>query len=218
MLLLSKLKAMFLRLFGSRDAIGLERPQPTTVEQGARDLVERARAGDQVAMGIICQARDRAKQRDPAAMKGVKALHAYIKANPPRSSQFGEEYLADQLASKLEELLEDDESYLQAVRQVAPELGAKSLDKAITTLANGPAIAAKLTELRDSFEGEDEKKAFAIGAVKCNLNVPDDMPQECRNALLLGYLLGMAHRIQRVREPGVPIKLLSPSAGWELGE
>lgn len=53
------------------------------VQEMARDVVERARAGDQVAMGILVQVRENAKQHQPKAVIARAAILDYIKRHPP---------------------------------------------------------------------------------------------------------------------------------------
>jgi hypothetical protein len=55
---------------------------PSTQEEGATDLVLRARAGDQNAMAIIAQVRESAKKGNPTALKSLQLMKAYISANP----------------------------------------------------------------------------------------------------------------------------------------
>lgn len=66
--------------------------QRQDVRSMARDVVERARAGDQVAMGILVQVRENAKRHQPKAVVARAAILDYIKRNPP--SDMGAEPLS----------------------------------------------------------------------------------------------------------------------------
>ena len=44
------------------------------------------------------------------------------------------------------------------------------------------------------------------------------VPADLRDAFLLGHVLGTARRIQAVRLPDMPIGVLAPKTGVELGE
>lgn len=48
----------------------------------ARDVVERARAGDQVAMGILVEVRDNAKRGNRKAQESSRVITQYIKTHP----------------------------------------------------------------------------------------------------------------------------------------
>jgi hypothetical protein len=66
------------------------------IAQSVRDVVERARAGDQVAMGILAETRDNAKNGVPMAVISSKLIRQYIKKNPP--GQFGADETSDPAA------------------------------------------------------------------------------------------------------------------------
>lgn len=52
------------------------------VNQGAKNLVERSRAGDQNATATIVKVRQNAAKGNTQAKKALKALHGYVKENP----------------------------------------------------------------------------------------------------------------------------------------
>lgn len=61
----------------------MKAPQYKNVQELARDVVERARAGDQVAMGILVQVRENAKRHSPKAVMARAAIMQYIQRHPP---------------------------------------------------------------------------------------------------------------------------------------
>ena len=56
--------------------------EPTTIEDGARDLVRRARLGDQNAMAMIAAVAQNAETGDTRARRAKQALEAYIRQHP----------------------------------------------------------------------------------------------------------------------------------------
>ena len=57
-----------------------------TLEQTVRDVVQRARAGDQVAMGLLAVTRDSAKNGNTLAIKSARLINKFIKRNPVRGT------------------------------------------------------------------------------------------------------------------------------------
>lgn len=55
------------------------------IQEMARNVVERARAGDQVAMGLIVGVRENAAKGDPRAIASRKAILSYIDKHPVSS-------------------------------------------------------------------------------------------------------------------------------------
>jgi hypothetical protein len=199
--------------------------KPATINDGAAQLVERARQGDQNAIALICQVRDNAKKGLPRAKQAVVALGRYIERNPVDSQgSMGEELAEEAETDALAEDVLDccfEGDYVEVVRELVPDLATKSIPKAIVALANGPSLlpadgATHITDVRDSLT-DAEKKAFAKG-YRQGMRELDDVPTGLQCAFLLGHILGTARRIQAVRLPGVPVSVLSPSAGFELGE
>lgn len=199
--------------------------RPTTIADGAGQLVERARVGDQNAIALICQVRDNAKKGHPRAKQGYKALQVYIENHPVVSqSSIGEE-LADEAEVCI--IAEDvhnatfEGDYVEVVREMVPELASKSIPKAIVALANGPSLLKRdgstyITEVYDSLS-DLEKTMFERG-YKQGVSELASIPSGLQCAFLLGHILGTARAIQAVRLPGVPIRVLAPQTGSELGE
>lgn len=57
----------------------------TAQTEGVRQIVERARSGDQVAMALIDQTRRQAEKGNKKAQKSRALIQQYIKKNPPSS-------------------------------------------------------------------------------------------------------------------------------------
>jgi len=199
--------------------------RPTTVQDGAGQLVERARMGDQNALALICQVRDNAKQGNPRAKLGYKALQVYIENHPVvEQGTMGEDLADEAEVCIIAEDVNDaafEGDYVEVVREMVPDLAAKSIPKAIVALANGPSLLKRdgstyITEVYDSLT-DMEKTMFERG-YKQGVTELAAIPSSLQCAFLLGHVLGTARAIQAVRLPGVPIRVLAPQTGSELGE
>lgn len=224
MQLLLKFKS-WLRHWLSADIHPQMSGRPTTIEDGAAQLVERARMGDQNAIALICQVRDNAKKGVPRAKAGMSALVKYIQANPVVSQNtMGEEIEneveANQLARKVcNACFEGD--YVEVVREVVPDLASQSVPKAIVAIANGPSLLERdeSTHILDVYKtlSKPEKAMFKNG-FRHGISEMARIPGSLKCAFLLGHIFGTAHAIQAVRLPRVPVSVLSPQTGFELGE
>jgi hypothetical protein len=197
---------------------------PTTVEEGAQQLVERARQGDQNAIAMICQVRDNAKKGIAQARQGYTAIESYIKAHPAQSiPSFGEE-LANNSASDsmaIDMMAGFGEDYIATIKDKTAPLAAVSIPKAVVTLANGPSLLPSgqqnlVHDIRDSLD-EAQCAAFLLG-LKHGLSEMNSIPEEQQWAFVLGHVLGTARKIQAVRCPNVPLSILSPQLGAEFQE
>jgi hypothetical protein len=221
--IISSLKAWLRRLLDDGAAFGHE--QPRSIEEAAMTLVERARSGDQNAVGMICEIRDNAARGIERAKKTNDAIGHYLKTHPveeDNSGDFGEDPEADIMAEKLMTAIGAEETdYVETVIKQLPPLANKNLKKAIVTIANGPSLVSNYRGAIDAFceaLPENERDAFAFGATKTALalSAMRDMPHECQHALILGYVLGKARQIQCVRIPNCPVSYQSTIAGEEL--
>lgn len=205
-------------------ATQLHGQEPKTVEDGAAQLVERARQGDQNAIAMICTVRDSAKKGNPKARRGFAALERYIKANPPKNlPSFGEELARNRECDAVcqEMMAGFGEDYCETVKKEVPAVAVLSLPKAIVTCANGPNLLQDgaqnlFHDVKDSFS-EQEQKAFVLG-IKHGISELDRIPQELQAPFIVGHVLGTARRIQAVRHPRTPLSILSARLGYEFGE
>lgn len=208
---------------------------PRTIEEGAAELMQRARTGDQVAMAQMMLIKDKANDPNAPeherAKKSLAALWAYGKAHPIQSDgSFGAELRksaeADRLARLMTSTMGSEEVYPRALVNMAPEIAKNSVSKAVVTLANGPSLLERgvqeplIKVIADSIEDPQAREAFALG-VKHSDQVAaaaQDLPPQCQAMLRLGYLLGQARKIQAVRLRQTPVSAFCPDVGWELGE
>lgn len=203
------------------------------IQQTAIELAERARLGDQVAMGTLAMVRINAKKGDPRAKYTLAFLTKWIEQNPPETNKFGAELLVPSAQKELVILshaiqTENPEEYSTAVLALVPSKGLPALECAAVTLANGPNIfehagQERVVAISDALPEGMERKAFLFGLSnsgklsKLAAIAARVMPAVNR-AMQLGFAVGLARRIQGVRLNNVPIALLSSSAAWELGE
>jgi hypothetical protein len=192
--------------------------EPKTQEEGAKALVERSRLGDQVAMAGIVMVREQAKAGVQAAIVSKKLIEDYIRRNPVAAS-VGEDVASDLAAIDLASCIAG-EDYAAAIFEKVPPLAAKSPQKAIVTLANGPSLIdlSLCSEILDCLQGEDQCAAFKLGVEQAGeaLAAMKHIPHEAQHALLLGYIIGKARCVQGARHPATPISILSKRAGQEL--
>lgn len=224
MLLLLKFKAWlrnWLMTDGTAPVMGSDKP--ATIDQGAAQLIDRARQGDQNAIALICQVRDNAKKGLPRAIKAYKAMMRYAKTHPVKAkvSYVG----AESQSEEIEELANDiitsfGTDYVTAVTDKLPDLFSVSVPMAIYAAVNGPSLLPGDGDLflsvRKALTPESDK-AFMVG-YKYGTKALSSVPGDLRDAFLLGHVLGTARRIQAVRLPDMPISVLAPKTGFELGE
>lgn len=187
---------------------------------GAEDLVKRANAGDQVARATMSLTRDNAKRGDPRAVKAYELLLAEAKRARGGKSMFGIEQAPLAMIRLSQRDKADPYAYPTSCFQLLRTDGSHFLASCIL-LANGPDLDRKLVESIAENFGENEG-IFARGYVLCAepkkvSAFGQELDSEQRRALRIGQCVGCARMIQKVRTDG-PIKVFSPSAGWELGE
>jgi hypothetical protein len=220
----TRLKALLRRWLDDTPKAQLHGNTPSTVEEGAAQLVERARQGDQNAVAMICAVRDNAKKGVVQAKQGYAALSAYISKHPMKNPvSFGEELARNRHCDVIcqEMTAGFGEDYTGTVKKEVPGIAALSVPKAVVTVANGPNLlqdgACNLFhDVRDSFT-ESEQKAFILG-IKHGLNELDRIPKDLQVPFIVGHVLGTARKIQAVRHPRAPLSILSARLGAEFGE
>lgn len=211
-----------------------------SIRAAVESLVERARQGDQNAMGMIASVRDQAEEGNPRAEKTMMCMKAYIYEHPASDVGAEGKGLPDQRTRELLHSLgqgitsDDPEHYQAAVSMYIPETrrNIDALDAAGVLLANGPTLLAdaegpnaRISSLADEFGAEDGhpvREAFNYGMKRSRepaaiQNAMTVLPKKGVDAMCVGYAMGLAKRIQAVRK-GAPIAIYSVDAAWELGE
>jgi hypothetical protein len=161
----------------------------------ARDLVARARAGDQNAMAIIALVGENARKEGPSKLKAKIAYAALNKEINKEKTDIGEdERLPFPPPPFLEGLTEPVSFYPCLARAISYRRGFSSC---VVAVANGP----RLTQAH-------------IAAILGNCKECAPSEKGMREAL---SVMKAADRIQKIRA-GAPIRFLSREAAWELGE
>lgn len=162
-----------------------------SLEQTVRDVVQRARAGDQIAMGLLAVTRDSAKNGNPAAKQSARLIKRFIRQNPPHATM-GAEPIAGN--------------------------GVKSNPKAVQAIwecpvNNFPAILVQACPFVTLWE------AVAC-CVHKSLIRPDSTLAKAAPVKdsKLGAVVRRAIGIQCLRNQDFPISRYCPVSGWELGE
>jgi hypothetical protein len=162
---------------------------PTDLDRAVGDIVERARAGDQVAMAIIAEVRKNAQAGVPRARMTFGMLEKYIKKNPP--SRFGflkaaepAEGVYDVIHLRRLWSLEavDVET---AIAALPIEIGQVTFWQAVVALVHAPAdIIARALPSLEPFQP----------------------------------IVEMSLSIRQLADSSIPIAVFCPIVAWELGE
>ena len=177
----------------------------------AAELVERARCQDQVAVATICMVRENAGKGNALAKQSLKEIIEYCRKNPPGKAigSFG----VDQDAQELQQACFGGDA--EAVGPSLLKVAQKNPEKAIVTVANACNASALAYAIDGCLEDDSFQKAFSNPSVA--LKWMKKVPHDAQHALILGYILGVATRLQMVRNPGVPLAFYSSVVAEELG-
>lgn len=163
------------------------------LQDAAREVVTRARAGDQVAIAHIAQVREGAKKGDEQLKASKKAIEQYIAKHPVRDTdRWGAEVSVNTNPRAQQALWKArgsaPEVFAIIVAKTAPFLRVWDL---LVGIMHGPAIGPETplfqaTSIKDSRIGQCARKA-------------------CQLQLI-------------ARNPQIPISSYCRATGWELGE
>jgi len=160
-------------------------------DQGVREIVERARSGDQVAMALLIETRKQAEQGNRKALSRRKEIDKYLKKHPP-SKFAGDTLLSVNTNPRAQAALwsarsTDPKQFAAAVIQTAPYIGPWAL---ICAIFHGP----KLTK---------------DNPLMATASTPNSKIAACTRR---------AFRLQCLEDPRVPIRYYCPMTAGELGE
>lgn len=177
-------------------------------QNAARDVVERARSGDQVAMGILAVVRDNAKAGQETARQSLRAIEKYIRAHPPIA--IGRKRMSADRPDAATALWQDRrvETILKALPLVEFWPGA-------VALSHGPRLDDQRLEALNAELNDETQTVFQGGVNHWRSRAPAGVDGKAWHA---GRIIGLARCLQRVRLPQVPIAILFPITAWELGE
>lgn len=205
--------------------------QEQRMKTAAKSLIDRSRLGDQNALAILVRVRQNAKKGMPRAKKAYGILVDYAKTNSAdkSSTDVGTETrgIFGTLRTTLARITPaQQEKYAAIATSFIPGSGknTRSVVNAAGAFANGPPISHDLLNHVSLALGDDTAKAaFAFGFMNSGRRevvtaaAREASPRE-RTALQVGYTLGLAKRIQDVRDSHCPLSRYSTIVAWELGE
>lgn len=204
--------------------------QDQRMKVAAKSLVDRSRLGDQNALAILVKVRQNAEKGAPRAKRAFGILLNYAKRNTAeQSTDIGTEThgIFGALRTTLARVTPSQpEKYAAIATSFIPGSGknTRAVVNAAGAFANGPRINHDLLNHVSMAIGDDNaKEAFAFGFENSGhrdiiMKAAKEAPPRERTALQIGYTLGLAKRIQDVREPNCPLSRFSTIVAWELGE
>lgn len=153
-----------------------------------RGVVERARAGDQVAMGILAEVRDRAANGNPSALISRKMIRDYLKSNP--QSFIGAEPLVTNTNSQ---------KALTAIWRAPVDKFVETFVKASPHVTLWQAVMAVV------HRGPIVENEGLVMSTK----IPGSR---------MGAIVCKAMKLKRLWNPKTPLSTYCPVTGWEHGE
>lgn len=189
----------------------LSNAETQKIRLATEGLVERARCGDQNAMAMIAEVRDKATKqpRNKRAQMAFKALKDYVQKHPVAEHALTDQMGADSLGA----------SAVLAPVQSFPLSRERTMQRTAVTLANSaPMSKAHVLHMASTFCGGDPKAAQVIlmGVGVPGKPMPAGAAPGVQNLHDLGRSIGMARRIQQAREPKASVASLGRVVSWEL--
>lgn len=192
----------------------------------AAELVDRARDGDQNAMALLQRVGENARRGVPRAQVAFSLCQEYMNTHGPNT--FGAERrqvrgLLGTVSNAIKTRAEPLE-YSSALHALLPGiLSVVDPSDAAVIIANGPQLYGKdnerLSAILAAFPTDDERKAFTSGASTDYVEKAlQKVTPPLKPACAIGYIVGLARRIQLVRLPETPISAFSKDVAWELGD
>lgn len=188
------------------------------MERAASSLVERARYGDQNAMGMIAMIGQAAKKGHPRAKVAATMIERNIKRNPIQSAWFNTAAGSEQNGGKAAGFLTNAFAGQFGVDADAASTsrlpGVSPLVCSAVQLANGPPIddqCSAIAAMRVNW-GDEELKQFEFGVEHWRSNKPAPVPVVC------GRAIGYALTLQNTRnDENSDLSEWGPAVAWELG-
>jgi hypothetical protein len=186
--------------------------------EGAKDLVERARLGDQNAMAILEEMGKNARNGNAKARSAYSIVMEYIRRNPVETVIGVEE---SNVLGVLKDPANPIDQLLSALTKI-PALGSQNLiNVACVILADTTPWNDQNCATADKCLNGAPQSLFRYGFTFSNRGasiqqVVDTMP-EAVGFLCAGHCIGTARKIQMIRHRNAPLVILSPDIGWELG-
>jgi hypothetical protein len=190
-----------------------------TLEDAGRELVDRARHGDQNAMATMVRVRENAKKGVAKAQQALQYMLAYAQGHVRAGKgASGSATVHGAPLKKLKSKAVKAQTARDYVIVVYEAPACESLECAAEILSRGPTVAGETLSLIGATFGSDpEKQAFQYGVMGPPEGVRKGLktvrPPFAR-AMRTGYVMGRAGRLQAARNGN--IAALSRRAAWEL--
>ena len=189
---------------------------PANIVQAARDLVDRARAGDQNAMAILARVGDEARRGNSRARLAYGLAQIHIDRQPIMGDE-ARPIPPDALAA-----LRDKDTLLPALLYV---LDCKDGEAAAcSALLHGPILftPACINEIGLSCLSRDGQSEGFFAGCKAPFDreaaFSAEVPPSGRMPYRLGRIIARARALQALRAGQAPIYAVHPGAAWEHGE
>lgn len=199
--------------------------QNAELAREVENVVRRARLGDQNAIAMITEVRKSALAGVPKALEAFDRLQKYATQNPvgkgsparvpPQAGRTPVHFMPGMRTAPSAPMVIGKDT--MTVRM--PD---KDVARAVTSLANGPALttlyAATLIASLDVPRSKAFRFALANYKDRPRVTRAADKYPQWTGAFYGGFATGKARAIQRIRDASVPLSELSDVVAWELGE
>jgi hypothetical protein len=204
-------------------------------ERHARDLFDRARAGDQNAMKDLVKVREDAARGDPH----WRRVHNYL-------LRYGKEHPVDahgEISDGISSVINGEERHALGILRAADQNDPRAVMWALhrlpayghtdTVRAACVALAhqhpwtdSRLGSLEGLLPDEPRRTVFRSavrvspdrrGIDEIKRHIPSEMHGETVGTLCAGYCLGAARKFQLARLPKSPVSIVGADIGWECG-
>lgn len=192
------------------------------IQKASESLVDRARQGDQNAVALICQVRENRKKGNPKAAIAYDYMMSYVNKRPAKK----QDYFGCCHETSFSPLVRAKEAkglvYGKTLVKFVLDMGQSIDDSRLAAyiLATGRPIDRKVLRSVLACTPSPIRPAFGQGYRDPNgsLRQRRRLSPEGVKCLQLGYILGVAKRVQDIQDSKVPLGTLSPMIAWELGE
>lgn len=171
-------------------------------------LVERSRQGDQVATATISMVRKNAEAGSEKARRSLEEIKKYARSSAPMPINVGSDAVVLRNACFGEDV--------DAVGVQLTKVALADPNTAVVTLANSCNVKELAGRIQECIKSEAFQYTFKKPGLVLELMKKVD--HDTQHALLLGYVMGMANKLQMVRHPKCPVAVFSNEAAWELGQ
>lgn len=192
-----------------------------TQRDGAEQLVERARAGDQNAMAMLQMVGENARKGSPKAKTAQAAVTRYIADHPAPISNWEE---GASIIGVLKNPDNSDEDVFETLLALPRFEDSNLIQTACVVLSMGrdwdnPRVHALDGLLEPSAPPQVTFRMGLENAGEPAVIKPTmrRLPPELAGYLCAGHCIGMARKIQIMRDPSSPVGILCKGVEWELG-